>query len=93
MREPSSTSFTAIADGILINPGALTHYSYALRDAVAAVGLPTVKVHLSDIRKREAFRRRSAIRPVCIAQISGKGVRSYLEGLEVLRDYLRRNAP
>ena len=76
------------ADGILINPGALTHYSYALRDAIAAVGLPTVEVHLSDIRKREPFRRRSVIRPVCLAQISGKGVRSYLEGLERLRAYL-----
>ncbi|KUK27756.1 MAG: 3-dehydroquinate synthase [Acetothermia bacterium 64_32] len=73
------------ADGIVINPGALTHYSYALRDAIAAVGLPTVEVHLSDIHSREPFRRTSVIRDVCIAQISGKGLGSYLEGIEVLR--------
>ncbi len=71
-------------DGIVINPGALTHYSYALRDAIAAVGIPTVEVHLSDIRKREPFRRVSVIREVCIAQISGRGVQSYLDGIEFL---------
>lgn len=70
------------ARGLVFNPGAYTHYSYALRDAVAAAGIPTIEVHLSDIRKREPFRRVSVIAPVCLAQISGKGAGSYLEALE-----------
>jgi 3-dehydroquinate dehydratase-2 len=73
-----------VAAGIVINPGAYTHYSYALRDAVSAVNLPAVEVHLSDIRKREPFRRVSVIREVCIAQVSGLGPRSYTEGLKLL---------
>jgi len=72
------------ADGLVINPGAFTHYSYALRDAVAAMGKPIVEVHLSDIHKREAFRKISVIKPVCIKQISGKGIQSYIEGIETL---------
>ena len=72
------------ARGLVFNPGAYTHYSYALRDAVSAAGVPTVEVHLSDIRRREPFRRRSVIAPVCVAQIAGKGAGSYLEGLELL---------
>ena len=72
------------AQGLVFNPGAYTHYSYALRDAVAAARIPTIEVHLSDVRKREAFRRVSVISPVCLAQISGKGVGSYLEALEKL---------
>jgi len=72
------------AEGLVINPGALTHYSYALRDAIAAVGLPAVEVHLSDIRRREPFRRRSVIKDVCLGQIAGKGLGSYLEGIELL---------
>ncbi|MCD5416311.1 type II 3-dehydroquinate dehydratase [Candidatus Bipolaricaulota bacterium] len=72
------------AEGIVINPAALTHYSYALRDAVTAVGLPTVEVHLSNIEEREPFRRCSVIRPVCIGQIHGKGLQSYLRGIELL---------
>jgi 3-dehydroquinate dehydratase-2 len=72
------------AHGMLINPGALTHYSYSLRDAIAAVSIPAVEVHLSDIRKREPFRRISVTRPVCIGQISGKGGAGYLEGIDLL---------
>ncbi len=72
------------AHGMVINPGALTHYSYSLRDAIAAVGIPAVEVHLSDLRKREPFRRVSVIRPVCIGQISGKGPAGYLEGIDLL---------
>jgi 3-dehydroquinate dehydratase II len=72
------------ATGMVFNPGAYTHYSYALRDAVSAMQFPTVEVHLSDIRRREKFRRRSVIAPACLKQISGLGWRSYLEGIKEL---------
>ncbi len=72
------------ADGLVFNPCAYTHYSYALRDAVAGAQLPTIEVHLSNIKKREPFRRISVIAPVCLRQISGKGVRGYLEAIDRL---------
>jgi 3-dehydroquinate dehydratase type II len=72
------------AGGIIINPGAYTHYSYAIRDAIAAISIPTVEVHLTDITHREPFRRISVTSPVCIAQISGLGVASYLRAIDRL---------
>jgi 3-dehydroquinate dehydratase-2 len=72
------------ADGIVFNPGAYTHYSYALRDAVASIVPPTIEVHLSDIKKRERFRRVSVIAPVCVQQISGLGWKSYLKAIQYL---------
>tara|TARA_Y100001936_G_scaffold130387_1_gene127484 strand:- start:1684 stop:2112 length:429 start_codon:yes stop_codon:yes gene_type:complete len=74
------------ADGIIINAGAFTHYSYAIRDAIAAVDIPTVEVHLSAIMDREDFRKISVLKDVCIKQVYGLGKQSYLEGLKVLNE-------
>ena len=71
-------------DGIVYNPGAHTHYSYALHDAVECIDVPVVEIHISDISKREEFRRTSVIAPACVAQIKGKGKAGYLEALDVL---------
>ena len=73
-------------DAIVYNPGAHTHYSYALRDAVASIDVPVVEVHISDVSAREAFRRVSVIAPACLAQVKGLGFEGYLRAIDVLRE-------
>jgi 3-dehydroquinate dehydratase II len=80
------------ADGLLLNPGAWTHYSYAIRDALEIAGLPTVEVHLSAVDQREEWRRQSVIGDLCVGRISGKGVDGYREGLEILASALEGRA-
>ena len=74
-------------DGIVINPGAYTHTSIALLDAVKAVSIPTVEVHISDVSKREAFRQVSYIRAACVKTISGHGISGYLEAMDFLIEH------
>ena len=75
--------------GLVLNPGAWTHYSYAIRDALELCGLPAVEVHLSAIDRREEWRQRSVIRDLCIGTVYGKGIEGYREALELLRGALR----
>ena len=84
-RDPSAP----IAHGIVLNPGAYTHTSIAIRDAIAATSLPVVEVHLSNVHAREPFRRRSLIAPVCAGVVSGFGPSSYALGLRALVGYVR----
>ena len=70
-----------LADGILLNPGAWTHYSYAIRDALELTGLPAVEVHLSDVDNREQWRRHSVIRELCIDRVAGQGPEGYRDAL------------
>jgi 3-dehydroquinate dehydratase-2 len=79
---------SGLADGIVLNPGAWTHYSYAIRDALELTGLPAVEVHLSDVDAREEFRRESVIRDLCVARVAGKGQDGYRDALTRLRQEL-----
>jgi 3-dehydroquinate dehydratase-2 len=76
------------ADGLLLNPGAWTHYAWSIRDAVELTGLPAVEVHLSDVKNREPFRALSVLEDVCIASVSGQGVDGYRVALERLKDVM-----
>ena len=84
------SAYTLEEDGILINPGAYTHTSIAILDAVKAVGKPCVEVHISDVNSREEFRRISYIRAACIATVSGLGTDGYLVAMEQLIDHIRK---
>tara|TARA_Y100000996_G_scaffold276245_1_gene217809 strand:+ start:1393 stop:1824 length:432 start_codon:yes stop_codon:yes gene_type:complete len=72
------------ADGVLINAGAYTHYSYAIRDAIESIDIPAIEIHLSDPDKRENFRKKSILSSICVDTVSGLGKNSYLEGLKIL---------
>jgi len=77
-----------LADALLLNPGAWTHYAWSLRDAVEVAGLPVAEVHLSDVADREPFRRVSVLADVCVTTVSGQGVEGYRVALERLREIL-----
>ena len=79
-------------DGIVMNPAAFTHYSYAIADAISAVAIPTIEIHMSDIHSRESFRHNSVILPYCIGQVAGLGKESYGVGVEKLIAHLEGRA-
>ena len=79
------------ADAVLLNPGSWTHYAWAIRDALEIAALPALEIHLSDVQRREPWRRISVIRDLCIATISGRGPDGYREALERLREELERS--
>ena len=79
-----------MADALILNPGAWTHYSWAIRDALAVAGVPAVEVHLSALSEREDWRQRSVVRELCIGTVEGKGVEGYREGLALLKAELER---
>jgi 3-dehydroquinate dehydratase-2 len=79
-----------LVDGVVLNPGAWTHYSYAIRDALELTGLPAVEVHLSDVDSREPWRQQSVIADLCIGRVAGKGAGGYRDALATLRGELER---
>lgn len=79
-------AYTDKVDGIVINPGAYTHYSYAIRDALASIDMPIIEVHISNVHKREEFRHTSVTAPVCTGQVVGLGLRGYLYAMEAIAD-------
>jgi len=78
-----------VADALILNPGAWTHYSWAIRDALEVAGLPAVEIHLSKVEEREQWRRTSVIGELCFETVSGQGVEGYRTALELVRDRLR----
>lgn len=82
-----------LADGLLLNPGAWTHYSYAIRDALEMTGTPAVEVHLSDVESREEWRRRSVISDLVVGRVSGRGPEGYRDALEILAQRLGVEPP
>jgi 3-dehydroquinate dehydratase-2 len=77
-----------LADAVVLNPGAWTHYSYAIRDALEIAGLPTIEVHLSDVDTREPFRRHSVLEGLCTGRVAGRGPDGYRDALQMLREEL-----
>ena len=78
-----------VFDGIVYNPGAHTHYSYALHDAISSVTTPVIEIHISDISKREEFRRHSVLADACIGQVKGEGIQGYITAFDKMLEYLQ----